>query len=368
MLNVIEGDARHLPLPDRSVQCMITSPPYWGLRDYGIEEQIGTEVSPEKYVLNLIEVFDEVWRVLKDDGTAWLNLGDLFNRGSISASNNPSTKKKQVPGRDIQHLKSKDMCGMPWRVAFALQAPHRKCNLCDYITHDIRWLKCVSDSGEVKYICPNCMDTPTDMSIARPGFYLRADVIWDKPNYLPPHAYDRPLITHEYVFLLAKSVRYYYNTDATRVPYSFAAKRKAFAAIKKNTKHQTNAYFGDKAEIIHSVSKPKGYDGFIHEEEMEKRIAQKLTPLNPKGKQLRSVWRIPTAHSKSKHYATFPAGLIVPMILMSTKPGDIVLDPFSGTGTVGYEAVKYHRKFVGIELNSDYIRHEKRSVLKMLIV
>jgi len=180
-ITLYHADARHLPTPDESIDCVVTSPPYWGLRDYGLEgEGIGLESTPDLYVQNMVEVFKEVWRVLKPTGTVWLNLGDSYHNYRSDGAypkQTVSKTKQDLPtfapnrGHHIEGLKSKDLMGMPWRVAFALQAD---------------------------------------------GWYLRSDIIWSKPNPMPESVKDRPTKAHEYIFLLTKSPRYYYDIDAIR--------------------------------------------------------------------------------------------------------------------------------------------------------
>jgi site-specific DNA-methyltransferase (adenine-specific)/site-specific DNA-methyltransferase (cytosine-N4-specific) len=255
---ILIGDARKVlnGLDPESIQTCITSPPYWGLRDYQLprSEQVGAEDRLEEYVANLVEVFAAVRRVLRADGTAWLNLGDSYTSGNRTWR----APDRKNPAREMDYrpptpegLKPKDLIGVPWRVAFALQAD---------------------------------------------GWYLRSDIVWHKPNCQPESVRDRPTQAHEYLFLLSKSLKYHYNAAAVLEPAT---------------------------------------DG--------------------KGKRnRRSVWSIPTEPSPEAHFATFPAALVQPCILAATSPGDVVLDPFFGSGTVGVVANRTQRRFVGIELNPDY--------------
>jgi DNA modification methylase len=305
------GDARDvLPTLDAaSVQCVITSPPYWGLRDYGIDNQIGLESTPDDYVQTMVEVFREVRRVLRDDGTLWLNLGDSYagsgkgQMGDGSASDRRGAKQSTSIGTlsgglptNFSNLKPKDLVGIPWRVAFALQAD---------------------------------------------GWYLRSDIVWAKgvsfcPDYsgsvMPESVTDRPTKSHEYLFLLTKSARYYYDADAVREPVSEVS-------IKR-------------AEYGWNYDRPSakaGPDG-IHTEKMGSRFV----PLN--GRNLRSVWTINPQPYSEAHFATFPTALVEPCVKAGSKKGDTVLDPFAGSGTTGLVAGKLGREFIGIELNADYIR------------
>lgn len=274
---IILGDARQLlrDFPDGAFQCCITSPPYWGLRDYGVSDQIGAEMDLDLYVEHLTGVFREVRRVLKSDGTFWLNVGDSYTSGNRTWRD-PDRKN---PARGMNYrpptpegLKPKDLIGVPWRLAFALQAD---------------------------------------------GWFLRSDIIWHKPNCQPESVRDRPTRSHEYVFLLTKSEEYLYNREAVREP--------TLTAGQKRNK--------------------------------------------------RSVWSINTEPFPEAHFATFPPGLIEPMLLAGTEPGQFVLDPFFGSGTVGAICQKLRRGFVGIELKREYadialkrlgwkdVRHEFRKAL-----
>jgi len=277
--DVLDGLHR---LVDGSVQCCITSPPYWGLRDYGVEGQIGLERTPEEYVARLVEVFREVRRVLRDDGTLWLNLGDSYNgSGGAGGDYGPGGLKEgqpKYPGRHIMALKPKDLVGIPWRVAFALQDD---------------------------------------------GWYLRSDIIWHKPNPMPESVRDRPTKAHEYMFLLAKSRKYYYDADAVREPCTGAGWAKS---------HADKAGHGNGAT---------GHD-----------IRFGCHPL---GRNRRDVWTIPTRPYKGAHFATFPPALVEPCLLAGSRQGDTILDPFGGSGTVGAVATAHGRDAVLIELNPEYI-------------
>lgn len=252
---IFVGDVRQrlAELPDQSVQCVVTSPPYWGLRDYGNDGQIGLEQTPDEYVNEMVKVFTEVRRVLKDDGVLWLNLGDSYNgSGGAGGDYSPGGLKEgqpKYPGRKVSSLKPKDLVGIPWRVAFALQ---------------------------------------TD------GWWLRQDIIWHKPNPMPESVTDRCTKAHEYVFILSKSARYFFN---------------------------------------HVGSKEQGSDGMRNR---------------------RSVWTIQTRPFKGAHFAVMPEALCEPPILATSRPGDLVLDPFTGSGTVAVVALRHGRNFVGVELNPEY--------------
>ncbi|MGB9004443.1 MAG: site-specific DNA-methyltransferase [Candidatus Aminicenantales bacterium] len=250
---IFQGDASQIlnKLPENFFRCVVTSPPYWGLRDYGIIGQIGAENDPDEYIQRLVIVFNQVKRVLKNDGTLWLNIGDSYTSGNRSYrapdKKNP-IRAMAFRAKTPQGLKPKDLVGIPWRLAFALQ---------------------------------------------RAGWYLRSDIIWDKPNCMPESVKDRPTRSHEYIFLLTKNLHYYYNIKNI---------------IDKN------------------------------------------------GRNRRTVWAIPTEAFSGAHFATFPAALIEPCILAGTNQDEWVLDPFFGSGTVGAVCERLNRKYVGIELNPRYIR------------
>ena len=256
-----QADARHLPIPDSSVDCVVTSPPYWGLRDYGLEEQgIGLEQTPEEYCANMVEVFREVWRVLKPTGTLWLNLGDSYSGGGgahkpehANPGLSKSAERNGVPTseRDVMSgLKPKDLVGIPWRVAFALQAD---------------------------------------------GWWLRSDIIWSKPNPMPESVQDRPSKAHEYIFLLTKNQRYYYDADAIKEPASYAG-----AVISLGEKS-----FAKRQALGTNVS-PSG-NGLSD------------TYVVPDGRNKRSVWEITTHPYPEAHFATYPEKLVEPCILAGTS-------------------------------------------------
>jgi len=243
-------------LPDACVQCVVTSPPYWGLRDYGVEGQIGLEPTPEAYVEKMVEVFREVRRVLRDDGTLWLNLGDSYNgsggAGGDYAPGGLKAGQPKYPGRRISALKPKDLVGIPWRVAFALQAD---------------------------------------------GWYLRSDIIWSKPNPLPESVTDRPTKSHEYVFLLAKQARYFYDVDAVRERIGESVRMAASfrdGGIYTNNRSFNN--HGVKQKATHGDGAP-----------------------SYSGRNRRTVWEIATQPMPEAHFATFPEALVEPCIKAGTS-------------------------------------------------
>lgn len=269
-------------LPDQSVQCVVTSPPYYGLRDYGHAGQIGAEKTPDLYVAKMVEVFREVKRVLKNDGTLWLNLGDSYAGKGIGSDHGKAVFNDETCGKKSKlpiGLKNKDLIGIPWRVAFALQAD---------------------------------------------GWYLRQDIIWNKPNTMPESVTDRCTKSHEYIFLLSKSAKYYFDAEAIKEPTT--------------TKNDLQR---DRTE-----SRLNNTPG--------RRKITGLTINSYEKRNKRSVWCVNTHLYKDAHFAVFPNKLIKPCILAGSKSGDTVLDPFWGSGTTGEAATVHGRKVIGIELNREY--------------
>lgn len=442
-------------LPDQSVQTCVTSPPYYGLRDYGtakweggsqecdhkngtlqsnkstlhpgtsqndkrnfdgmpykdtcakcgahrIDDQIGLEPTPAEYVAKLVSVFREVKRVLRDDGTLWLNLWDSYanaNPGSggecklKGAGKNMTESRYTNIKRDMTGIKPKDLLGIPWRVAFALQQPYYRCLGCENVAHASEWGRFPNG----RLICPAC-ELSKGHAIEEQGWYLRSDIIWHKPNPMPESVKDRPTKAHEYIFLMAKSQRYYYDAEAIA---------ELLATEPHSPKNKTSGrlvYNGKTDNAVHQSERVWGLNGFRNK---------------------RTVWTVTTKPYREAHFATFPPDLIEPCVLAgtsamgccpkcgagwlrvveyvnksesvagkktqqkrdaglvtafsgyadgSTAPTKIttgwqpscscdagetvpcvVLDPFNGSGTTGYVALKNNRDYIGIELNPDYI-------------
>lgn len=333
---IIIGDVRTAmqSIPDKSVQTCITSPPYWGLRDYGTgswmggdtecshkrdskysdktitghknpaiggigdaiyksvcercgatreDEQLGLEETPQQYVDQMVEVFREVWRVLKDDGTLWLNIGDSYAgsgkgpAGNLGATHNERHMEHKHSAIVPDGLKPKDLVGIPWRLAFALQAD---------------------------------------------GWYLRQDIIWAKPNPMPESVTDRCTKSHEYVFLLSKSRQYFYDHEAVKEP-----------AQDWGTRDRTEGkYHNLGSGLTPHTGLTKSYET----------------------RNKRDVWTVATKPYKGAHFAVMPEALVEPCIFAGSAAGDTVLDPFTGSGTVAMVALRHNRNFVGTELNPDY--------------
>ena len=277
-------------LQDNLVDCCVTSPPYYGLRDYGVDGQIGLEENPYQYVERLVNVFREVRRVLKDDGTLWLNIGDSYcgtgNKGNYKDPKYPNGRNGQsiAKNRKIDGIKSKDLIGIPWMLAFALRDD---------------------------------------------GWYLRQDIIWHKPNPMPESVRDRCTKSHEYIFLFSKKPKYYFDSDA----------------IRENAKPDNSVRDRDHTKLNNTPGRTRM--GGLKTNHYTKRNK-------------RDVWKVATRPYKEAHFATFPEQLIEPCILAGSRPDGIVLDPFFGSGTTGVVAEKYGRRYIGVELNEEYIELAKK--------
>jgi DNA modification methylase len=284
-------------LPDNSIHCCVTSPPYWRLRDYGVEGQLGLEKTPEEYVQKMVEVFREVRRVLRDDGILFLNLGD-----SYYGSGNCTTKQGK------SQLKPKDLVGIPWRVAFALQDD---------------------------------------------GWYLRQDIIWHKRNAMPESVKDRPTKAHEYIFLMSKSGRYYYDAESIKEKSVSGDPRRPYAPGQVDNRGNGHDRGGGSVRVPAGWKTGSGSHGTIHSEGRSREVVY-VDGFTNRNK--RSVWTIPTHAYSEAHFATFPPDLIKPCILAGCPENGITLDPFMGAGTTGVVCADLGRNYIGIELNPEYVR------------
>lgn len=332
-VRLYQGDARKLPLASESVQTCITSPPYWGQRDYGNPDQLGLEKTPEAYIANMLVVCREIRRVLKDDGTLWLNIGDSYasappgNKvprsqrnygGEFDKSGGPAAMSEEYPEDEIKPLygvlaarmknstrvnkvvsglKPKDLVGIPWQLAFALRAD---------------------------------------------GWFLRSDIIWAKPSYMPEAVYDRPTVAHEHIFLLAKSSRYYYDVDA----------------IRDDPKDHHGATWDER--------KAMGFSGKTIDAIQDGKAIPSFAT-NEKGRNKGTVWTVNPSRYKGAHFATFPMALIKPCILAGCPEGGTVLDPFCGTGTALWAAREFGRKGVGVELSTEYLELAHKRLRNQLL-
>lgn len=328
-IRVIQGDALEVlaTLPDESVHCVVTSPPYWGLRDYGVDGQIGLEVTPEVFVEALVGVLREVRRVLRADGTLWLNLGDTYiggRNGGIGGNTKLGSQRNHLAASQAWHahggkthrrcpgFKPKDLVGIPWRVALALHAD---------------------------------------------GWWLRSDIVWSKPSPMPESVSDRPTRSHEYVFLLARSHRYYYDAAAIVEPVTGGAHPRGHGINPKarlGAKDQEREASGEKT----SVRFGRGAGWRSKQNPSFSAAVRELVETRNR----RSVWTIAQEPFSQAHFATFPTKLVEPCILAGCPPDGTVLDPFAGAGTTGLVADRLGRDAILIELNPEYCEMARRRI------
>ena len=311
-------------MPGDFVNCIVTSPPYWGLRDYGVDGQFGLEKTPEEYIAQMVEIFREARRVLRDDGVLWLNLGDSYSsqagndatKATESGMKTGRTGKSEVlfkggNNKPPAGLKPKDLVGIPWRVAFALQAD---------------------------------------------GWYLRQDIIWSKPNPMPESVKDRCTKAHEYIFLLTKSARYWYDADAIREPL----KDSSISRLSQNIEGQAGSFRipgktnGAMKAVSRKTDKQRGH-GRKHAGFNDRWDAMSKEEQSANGANKRSVWEIATKPFSEAHFATFPPEIPETCIKAGCPEGGIVYDPFMGAGTVALVARLLNRNFIGSELNPEYV-------------
>jgi len=323
-------------MAEGSVNCCVTSPPYFGLRDYGNDEQIGLEETPEAFVESMVNVFREVKRVLADDGTLWLNLGDSYwnnfggGSGTCTTGNADALKTVGRRNKPKSNLwKIKDLCGVPWAVANALREPTFQCAYCKKSKRYSQWAKWDNGSFMMCSSCgQRCKKQPEKDS---DGWYLRQDIIWSKPNPMPESVTDRCTKAHEYIFLLSKKPKYYYDADA----------------IKESASESTN----DRGRYARTGNPKETRDGYINHLDPNGGTHRDCGGLRNK----RSVWEVTTQPYSGAHFATFPPDLIKPCIMAGCPAGGTVLDPFGGSGTTGMVALELGRSAELIELNPDYV-------------
>lgn len=321
-VSILKGDCRDvLPtLPDGSVHCVVTSPPYWGLRDYGIEGQIGAEMKVTDYIDDLVKLFREVRRTLRDDGTLWLNIGDSFTSGGrtwrdADEKNKGRAMSYRAPTPD--GLKPKDLIGVPWRLAFALQDD---------------------------------------------GWWLRSDNVWAKPNGMPESVADRPTRKHEYCFLLTKSERYYYDGEAVRLP----PVPESVGRLERAMRAQLDGVGG--FVISGGGYAPPGQPPHQTQRRSDKQRghsrwdAMSKAEQQSRGASLGSVWWLPTANCREAHFAVMPEEMAAVCILAGCPKGGTVLDPFGGAGTTGLIADRLQRDAILVELNADYADLAERRI------
>jgi DNA modification methylase len=343
-VQILQGDVREMlkTLPDESVHCVVTSPPYWGLRDYGCDGQIGLEPTMQEHIALLVEVFRDVRRVLRKDGTCWVNYGDAYsgswgaqsrsdknagkdsyNASKISANQIRAAQKRTGTGSSSRTpgLKPKDRMLLPARLAIAL---------CD------------------------------------DGWWLRDEIVWHKPNPMPSSVSDRTTPAHEMVYLLTKSARYAYDKDAIREPANVKTWNdgsRVYGGVNKagaNEKHgeRTTGRRTGKVKVPGGWDKGEGGHGTIHRDgrTAAEYVEQEVSPWRNK----RSVWTVAPSPFPEAHFATFPPKLIEPCILAGCPEGGTVLDPFFGAGTTGLVAQQHGRKCIGVELNPEYVAIAQR--------
>lgn len=313
MIRLLIGDAltRLRDLPDKSVQCCVTSPPYFGLRCYGHPGQIGREPTPEEFVGALVNVFREVRRVLRDDGTFWLNIGDSYASGNRATYRSGASQNKgqhvqnNLPRpRDPEGIKPKDLLGIPWMLAFALR---------------------------------------TD------GWYLRQEIIWAKPNPMPESVRDRCTKSHEQIFLFSKSPKYYYDADAIAEDATCGRFRGSGPMVNAGT-GRNDAGTGTVGDYRKRPSKKRGdFNGKTNAMPGRESFRAVTDKRNK-----RSVWVVTPKPFKGAHFATFPPDLVEPCILAGTPLGGVVLDPFGGAGTTGLVALEHGRSAILVEINPEY--------------
>jgi DNA modification methylase len=307
MRQLIQGGVR--------VQTCVTSPPYFGLRDYGVDGQIGLEETPDQFVSTMVEVFDLVRELLSDDGTLWLNLGDSYSHGGNGARDGARWPKQSRNDHRVEHAnkstgtKPKDLLGIPWRVAFALQSA---------------------------------------------GWYLRQDIIWHKPNPMPESVRDRCTKAHEYIFLLSKSERYHFDAAAIAEPRSSSNSAGVAGWASGPGGHDAISHNRDKGNAKtfrggQYVNSNKFSNS--HATERDSRVNKEA---DSTVRNRRSVWTIATQAYSEAHFATYPPELVEPCILAGSRVGDVVFDPFFGSGTTGEVAQRLGRQWIGCELNPEY--------------
>jgi len=322
---------------DGIFHCCVTSPPYWGLRDYGVDGQLGLESSPEQFIEKMVEVFREVKRVLRDDGTCWINIGDSYagNGGAYGSQSEYITgrqpeQKMGMAERFKKHaagIKPKDMVGIPWMLAFALRAD---------------------------------------------GWYLRQDIIWSKPNPMPESIKDRCTKSHEYIFLLSKSPKYYYNQDTIKEPASENThpRRKQIPSGwdtgPTNHKGKSGRYSDTGVGWGKTSEHAPGDDRIRPSRIKNNKSFDAAMSVMPEKRNKRSVWTITPQAFKEAHFATFPEELPYTCIKAGCPEGGIVLDPFMGAGTTALVARKLQRQYVGYEINSEYVRLAETRLQKEL--
>lgn len=338
-VRILQGDCRDVlrTLPDQSVHCVVTSPPYFGLRDYGVDGQMGLERTPEEFIAGMVTVFRDVRRVLRAHGTCWINMGDSYNAGTSAKRKAPKTgvavggwNDAEIDGGsriNFPGCKPKDLCGVPWMLAFALRAD---------------------------------------------GWYLRQDIIWSKPNPMPESVRDRCTKAHEYLFLLSKSPRYYFDDEAIKEPLAASSIERLSQATlcQQAGSDRVPGKTNGSMKAVRGKGNRKTFRGggvYTSGQSFDNDAAScndsagnTLNEADVRNK--RSVWTIATQPFKEAHFATFPPALVEPCILAGCPIGGTVLDPFGGAGTTGLVADRMQRNAVLIELNPESVEIARRRI------
>jgi len=345
-VRILRGDCRDIlkTLPDESVHCCVTSPPYFGLRDYGVAGQMGLEATPDEFVSGMVAVFSEVRRVLRDDGTLWLNMGDSYSSGGRSAVQTIRGATSRDIGNDaasgmhahlngtamrppaVDGIKQKDLFGIPWMLAFALRAD---------------------------------------------GWYLRQDIIWSKPNPMPESVRDRCTKAHEYVFLMSKSQKYFYDIDAVAEPMAAASVSRLMQDVEsqKGSERVPGKTNGTMKAVAKGNRKTFRGGGVYTQgqsfdnDAMPSNDSVGNEPNESGTRNKRSVWEIATQPFSEAHFATFPPALVEPCIKAGCPTDGVVLDPFGGAGTTGLVADRLQRNAILIELNPEYAGIAERRLI-----
>jgi DNA modification methylase len=323
---IYNGDAAAIlkTLPGESVHCCVTSPPYFGLRDYGVDGQIGLEETPEEYINRLVEVFREVKRVLRNDGTLWLNIGDSYSgsgKGGQSEEKRSENWRPQYGNKGKCYgLKPKDLIGIPWMLAFALRAD---------------------------------------------GWYLRQDIIWQKPNPMPESVTDRCTKSHEYIFLFSKSRTYFFDAEAIAEPVTQSTIDRLSQDVENQ--HGSERVPGKTNGAMKAAAPRYGGKKYTENPDVSYRTKSGNAYELREKRNKRDVWNVATQPYSEAHFATFPKDLIRPCILAGCPVGGIVLDPFFGSGTTGEVALEENRNFIGIELNPEYIKIAQKRISEVQV-
>ena len=317
-ITILQGDCRDVlrTLPSESVHCVVTSPPYWGMRDYGCGGQIGLEHTPAAWLSSLVGIFAELRRVLRADGTFWLNIGDCYandgkwggETGGKQAYLDDNNRKRVGREKRVTGLKPKDLVGLPWRLAFALQAD---------------------------------------------GWWLRSEIIWHKLNPMPENVWDRPTRAHEQVFMLTKAKLYYYDWEAIKEPVTGGAHSRKRGPNSRT--HKDRVPESRKSGVTPKSAEP---GNGIRANKSFHAATGDLVEFRNK----RTIWPVATEALEQDHFAAFPPGLIEPCILAGCPAGGIVLDPFGGAGTTGLVADRLKRNAILIELNAEYAAMAERRI------